>query len=96
MRKYLDFSKVRPLSKSLFESQFKYCPLTWMFYCIKTNNRINKLHKKALWLVYNDYESTFEDLLTKDGSFTIHHYTIQALAIELYKVFNNISQIIFG
>ena len=24
-------------------------------------------------LVYNDYESTFDDLLTKDGSFTVHH-----------------------
>ena len=28
MRKYLDFNKVRLLFKSLFESQFKYCPLT--------------------------------------------------------------------
>ena len=27
MRKYLDFSKVRLLFKSYFESQFKYCPL---------------------------------------------------------------------
>ena len=28
IRKYLDFNKVRLLFKSLFESQFKYCPLT--------------------------------------------------------------------
>ena len=47
-----------------------------MFYSRKTNNRINKLHERALRLVYNDYESTFEDLLTKDGSFTLHHYNI--------------------
>ena len=67
MRKYLDFNKVRLLFKSFFESQFKYCPLTWMFYSRKTNNRINKLHERALRLVYSDYESTFEDLLTKDG-----------------------------
>ena len=96
MRKYLDFNKVRLLFKSFFESQFKYCPLTWMFYSRKTNNRINKLHERALRLVYSDYESTFEDLLTKDGSFTVHHYNIQTLAIELYKVYNNISQTIFG
>ena len=67
-----------------------------MFYSRKTNNRINKLHERALRLVYSDYESTFEDLLTKDGSFTVHHYNIQTLAIELYKVYNNISQTIFG
>ena len=96
MRKYLDFNKVRLLFKSFFESQFKYCPLTWMFYSRKTNNRINKLHERALRLVYSDYESTFEDLLTKDGSFTVHHYNIQTLAIELYKVYNNISQTILG
>ena len=28
IRKYLDFTKVRLLFKSLFESRFKYCPLT--------------------------------------------------------------------
>ena len=47
-------------------------------------------------LVYNDYESTFDDLLTKDGSVTVHHSNIQTLAIKLYKVHNNISQTIFG
>ena len=37
---------------------------------------------RALTLVYSDYESTFEDLLIKDVSFTVHHYNIQTLAIE--------------
>ena len=95
MRKYLDFSKVRLLLKSFFESRFKYCPLTWMLYSRKTNNRINKLHGRSLRLVYNDYE-LFEDFLTKDGSFTVHHYNIQTLPIELDKVYNNVSQTILG
>ena len=63
-----------------------------MFYSTNTNNRINKLHKRTPRLVYSDYESKFYDLLTKDGSITVHHYNIQTLAIELYKVYNNISQ----
>ena len=96
MRKYLDFNKVRLPFKSFFESQFKHCPLPLMFSCRKINNRINKLHERALRLVYSDYESTFEDLLSKNESFTVHHYNIQTFAIELYKVRNNISQIIFG
>ena len=62
MKKHLDFNKVTLLSKSFFESQFKYCPLTWKFCSRKTNNKINKLHERALTLVYSDYESTFEDL----------------------------------
>ena len=35
-------------------------------------------------------------MLTKDGSFTLHDFNIQTLAIELYKVCNNISQTILG
>ena len=86
IRKYLDFNKTRILFKGFFESQFKYCPLTFMFYSRQTNNKINHLHERALRLVYNDYYSTFEELLEKDGSFTIHHYNIQTLCIELYNV----------
>ena len=47
----------------------EYNPLTWMFYSKKYNNSINKLHERTLRLVCNDYESTFEDLLTKNGLF---------------------------
>ena len=49
----------------------------------------------ALRFVYNKYEFKFEDLLTKDGLFTVYRYNIQALAIELCKVYNNIFQITF-
>ena len=51
---------------------------------------------RALTLVYSDYESTFEDLLIKHGSFAVHHYNIQTLAIEWYKVYDIISQTILG
>ena len=39
-----------------------------MFYSRTTNNKINKLHGRALRLVYDDYVSTFEELLEKDNS----------------------------
>ena len=96
IKKYLDFKKLRLLLKTFFDSQFKYCPLTWMFYSRTTNNKINKLHERALRLVYDDYVSAFEELLEKDNSFTIHHYNIQTLCIELYKVFSGQSQTIFS
>ena len=80
IRKYLDFNKTRILFKGFFESQFKYCPLTWMFYSRNTDNKINLLHERALRLVYDDYELPFDKLLEKDGSFTIHHCNIQRLS----------------
>ena len=83
LKKYLDFEKLRILFKTFFESQFKYCPLTWMFYCRGTNNKINRLQERALRFVYDDYSSSFDVLLNQDKSFTIHLYNIQTLCIEL-------------
>ena len=94
-RKYLDFKITRILFKGFFEAQFKYCPLTWMFYSTSLNRKIY-LHERALRLTYDDYELTFEKLVVKDGSFTIHHYDIQMLCIELYKVYHNLSQTILN
>ena len=51
---------------------------------------------RVLRLVYDGYVSTFEELLEKDNSFIFHHYTIQTLGIELYKVFSGQSQTIFS
>ena len=49
---YLTFYQKRTLIKTFFESQFKHCPLTWMFQ--SGNNKINLLHERALRMVYND------------------------------------------
>ena len=77
--------------KAFIESQFSYCPLIWMFHSRTLNNKINKLHERALRLVYKNTHLTFKELLHKDNSFSIHHRNLQKLATELYKVKNNLS-----
>ena len=77
--------------KSFINSQFNYCPLVWMFYSRYLNNKINKLQERALRMVYNDQTSTFESLLEKDKSVTIHHRNIHVLATEMYKAKNGLS-----
>ena len=71
------------------ESQFGYCPLSWMFYSRKANSKINQIHERSLRIVYKDNLSSFEELLKKDKSFCIHQINIQSLTIELFKVKNN-------
>ena len=83
--------KLRLLLKSFIESQFSYCPLVWMFHSRTLNNRINKLHGRGFRLVYNDSHLAFEELLSKDSSYTIHHRNLQKLATEMYKIENNLS-----
>ena len=40
--------------------------------CQETNYKINRLQEQVLRLIYNDHISSFKELLSKDGTFTIH------------------------
>ena len=60
------------------------------------NSKINRLHERCLRLIYNDKKSSFEDLLQKDGSVSIHHRTLKRLAAELLKVFKGLSLVLLA
>ena len=89
--KLLSFNKRRTCFKAFVDSQFKYCPIFWMFHSRRTNNKINRLHERALRIVYDNDVSTFDQLLAMDKSFCIHHQNIQRLLIEIYKALHDIS-----
>ena len=92
--RFLPYYRKRVLLKAFIESQFSYCPLIWMFCSRKINRKINHIHERALRMVYDDYISSFEQLLIRDNSVSIHHKNIQKVAIEMYKVVNSISLLI--
>ena len=77
---------LRVIMKAFMMSQFCYCRLVWMCHSRTLNNKINKLHERTLRLVYDDMQTTFEELLNIDKSVTAHHRNLQVLATELYKV----------
>ena len=88
------FEKRRILMKAFIESQFSYSPLTWMFHDRSMHHKINKVHERALRIVYQDNTSSFEELLIKDKSFKVHHRNIKCLALELYKAKHDISPLV--
>ena len=89
--KYLKEDKLKLIMKTFVQSQFNYCSLVWMFHNRNLNNKINKLHERALRIVYKDENLTFQELLDKDNSVTIHHKNLQRLAVEMYKIKNHLS-----
>ena len=60
------------LMNAYFLSQFEYCPLVWVNHSRILNNRISRLHERALRLVQSDFNETFLELLIKDESVTIN------------------------
>ena len=68
--------------KAFIDSECGYCPLLWMFCSSrKLKRRLNNFHERALRIVYEDYASSFTELLEKHNSTTIQNRYIQLLAI---------------
>ena len=61
-----------------------------MWHSRTLNNRINKIHEKALRLVYkNETFLSFDDLLKRDKSVSIHQ-NLKILATEIYNTKNDL------
>ena len=52
---------------------------------------LNKLHEKALRLVFYDHVSDFDALLRKNNNISCHHRNIQMLMNELYIIKNELA-----
>ena len=90
--KYMDQNKRRMLITAFIISQFSYCPLIWMFHSRNTKNRVNKIHDRVLSLIYDDSPYlSFDELLIKEKSVSIHQRNLQFLATESFKVNNEVS-----
>ena len=92
--KYLNEDMLKLAMKTFIQSQFNYCPLVWMFHNRTLNNKINRLHERALRIVYKNEDLTFQELLDKDHSVTIHQRNLQRLATEMYKIKNHLSPLL--
>ena len=84
-------NNLKSIMRAFVLCQFNYCPLVWMFHSRECNNRLNHIHERALRIAYKDKISSFQELLAKDGSVTIHHKNLQLLATEVFTYLHGIS-----
>ena len=72
-------------------SNFNFCPLTWHF-CSKNNtSKIEKIQERALRFVYEDYTSSYDELLTKANLPALHVRRLRTMAIDTFKILNNLA-----
>ena len=63
-----------------------------MFHSRKMEHSINRIHERALGLIYpSDSKLTFKELLNKNKTVSIHQKNLQVLATEILKAKLNIS-----
>ena len=77
--------------KAFIESKSGYCNSIYMFCGKNLINQINHLHKRSPRIVYNDYESSFQELLELVNSVSNHHRNNRLLSIKLFKIKNGLS-----
>ena len=87
---FLTFQQKKIVLSSFVHCHFSYAPLAWMFHSREINNKINRVQKRALRILFNDEHSTFEELLKRDEAFTVHERNIQRLLTEMFKAKNKL------
>ena len=85
-----NLNKMQILFQSMIKSQFSYCPLIWMFCSRKSNDLINEIHKRSLWIVTHDKNSNFEDPLKSNNQITAHQRNLQVFMTEVFQIINSL------
>ena len=62
-----------------------------MFHNRELNNRINMIHERVLWLVYQNKNLSFNELIELNNVVTMHQRKLQVLVTETFKIKNNLS-----
>ena len=62
-----------------------------MFSSTQSINNIEKLQKRALSFLYDDFEASYEDLLSKRGKSTMNVRRLRTLCVEIYKTLNDLN-----
>ena len=88
IRPFLNREKAKVLLTSIVMSNLSYYPLIWMFCSKSANKEINRTNRRALRVLYENYDLSFEQLLEKDGSITMHQRNLQNILTEIYKTIN--------
>ena len=91
LNNYISREQAITVCNAVILSNFNYCPLIWLFCNKGANKEIDHTHKRALWILYKDYESSFETLLARSGSNSIHIKNLQKLMTEIYKSMNHLN-----
>ena len=72
-------------------SNFNFCPLAWHFCSENNTTKMEELQERGVRFVYNDFSSSYEDLLTKTKLSTLQFRRMRTMAIKTFKILNSLT-----
>ena len=87
----MDSEKVKLIMRSFYYVTFQLLSVNLDVHDRAANSRINKIHERALRIVYRDTKPSFDELLAKDNSVSIHQRNTQLHMIEIHKTKNSLN-----
>ena len=90
IRKCLTLEKLKLLYNNFINNQFNYASIIWMFCHKQDYFEVEKIHYKALKIVYNSNEC-YEELLIRNNEVSIHQKQLRTLATEIYKSLTDVA-----
>ena len=82
---FLNYEKGKILYNTFVMSNFNYSPLIWMYNGKTSSNRIDRVQKRALRILHNDFSLPFEVLLTREDERKVRTKSLQKLMVQIYK-----------
>ena len=72
-------------------SNFNYCPLVWLFCKSESTSKQERIQKRAMRFLYDDYESDYEHLLVMANKPTIEVRKLRYLSLEIFKTIHDLN-----
>ena len=93
LNRYLTFESKKVLVNSFIYSNFNYCPLVWHITSPNSTRMIEKIQERSLRFLYQDFNSSYDQLLKLAGKTTMLVNRMKTLSIEIYKTINQLNPI---
>ncbi len=91
--KWLDEDVRLHYRRTFVLNNIQYCPLVWYFCSQSDLLALERIQKCILRMALEDYESSYEELLSKCGMSTLEILRARTLAIDVYKSIHQMTAI---
>ena len=83
--RYIDIDARKLIYNSFIVSCFSYCPLVWHFCGKQNSDKLEKINERALRILYNDFTSSYDQLLSQHNTTTILISRLKIMTLEVFK-----------